>query len=90
MNDYKSKHDAYTTLKDLEAAYIYPPVKEAYATAARRIDEIKAADVQPVISGDNCIVCGRNVHKDDVYYDVNDGTICEACMNTKCKCKNGR
>jgi hypothetical protein len=48
------------------------------------------ADVQPVISGDNCIVCGRNVHKDDVYYDVNGGTICEACMNTKCKCKNGR
>ena len=48
MNEYISKHDAYTTLKDLEAAYIYPPVKEAYATAARRIDEIKAADVQPV------------------------------------------
>jgi hypothetical protein len=68
MADSISKHDAYTTLKDLEAAYIYPPV----------------------ISGDNCIVCGRNVHKDDVYYDVNGGTICEACMNTKCKCKNGR
>lgn len=49
-----------------------------------------ATDVQLVISGDNCIVCGRNVHKDDVYYDVNGGTICEACMNTKCKCKNGR
>lgn len=26
MADYISKHDAYTTLKDLEAAYIYPPV----------------------------------------------------------------
>jgi hypothetical protein len=90
MADSISKHDAYTTLKDLEAAYIYPPVKEAHATAARRIDQIKPADVQPVISGDNCIVCGRNVHKDDVYYDVNGGTICEACMNTKCKCKNGR
>lgn len=48
MDEYISKHDAYITLKDLEAAYIYPPVKEAYATAARRIDEIKAADVQPV------------------------------------------
>lgn len=48
MADYISKHEAYTKLKDLEAAYIYPPVKEAYATAARRIDEIKAADVQPV------------------------------------------
>jgi hypothetical protein len=55
-----------------------------------KVAEIPTADVQPVISGDNCIVCGRNVHKDDVYYDVNGGTICEACMNTKCKCKNGR
>lgn len=54
------------------------------------LKERRAANVQPVISGDNCIVCGRNVHKDDVYYDVNGGTICEACMNTKCKCKNGR
>ena len=54
------------------------------------IADIPTADVQPVISGDNCIVCGRNVHKDDVYYDVNGGTICEACMNTKCKCKNAR
>lgn len=48
MDEYISKHDAYTLLKDLEAAYIYPPVKEAYATAARRIDQMKAADVQPV------------------------------------------
>jgi hypothetical protein len=48
MADSISKHDAYTTLKDLEAAYIYPPVKEAHATAARRIDQIKPADVQPV------------------------------------------
>lgn len=51
MADYISKHEAYTKLKDLEAAYIYPPVKEAYATAARRVDEIKAADVQPVKHG---------------------------------------
>lgn len=51
MDEYISKHDAYTSLKDLEAAYIYPPVKEAYATAARRIDQMKAADVQPVKHG---------------------------------------
>lgn len=52
------------------------------------LDEIEAlpiADVQLVISGDNCIVCGRNARKDNVYYDVNGRTICESCMNTKCK-----
>lgn len=48
MAEYIDKHEAYLLLKDLEAAYIYPPVKEAYATAARRIDGIKATDVQPV------------------------------------------
>ena len=48
MAEYIDKHEAYLLLKDLEAAYIYPPAKEAYATAARRIDEIKAADVQPI------------------------------------------
>jgi len=41
-----------------------------------------------VISGDNCIVCGRNVKKDNDYYDLNGGTICASCMATKCKCKN--
>ena len=51
MAEYISKHDAYTLLKDLEAAYIYPPVKEAYAKAARRIDQMKAADVLPVVHG---------------------------------------
>ena len=50
-DEYISKHEAYKTLKDLEAAYIYLPIKEAYATAARRIDEIKAADVKPVKRG---------------------------------------
>lgn len=55
-----------------------------------RLLEIPSADVQLVISGDNCIVCGHDVRKDNVYYDVNGGTICESCMNTKCKCKNGR
>lgn len=54
------------------------------------VASVEAADVQPVISGDNCIVCGHDVRKDNVYYDVNGGTICESCMNTKCKCKNGR
>ena len=48
MAEYIDKHKAYLLLKDLEAAYIYPPVKEAYGTAARRIDQIKPADVQPV------------------------------------------
>jgi hypothetical protein len=48
MDEYISKHEAYTMMKDLEAAYIYPPVKEAYATAARRIDQMKVADVQPI------------------------------------------
>lgn len=48
MDEYISKHKAYTMMKDLEAAYIYPPVKEAYGTAARHIDQIPAADVQPV------------------------------------------
>lgn len=51
MADYISKHEAYTKLKDLEAAYIYPPVKEAYATAARRIDQMPATDVQPIRHG---------------------------------------
>ena len=51
MAEYIDKHEAYTLLKDLEAAYIYSPVKEAYATAARHIDQMKAADVQPVKRG---------------------------------------
>lgn len=51
MDEYISKHEAYTMMKDLEAAYIYPPVKEAYGTAARRIDQMPAADVQPVKRG---------------------------------------
>ena len=78
MADYISKHDAYTTLKDLEAAYIYPPVKEAYATAARRIDEIKAADVQPVRRGrwihfndDGFIFCTECKH--EAYWDTDYG-----------------
>lgn len=48
MDEYINKHEAYTMMKDLEAAYIYPPVKEAYGTAARRIDQMPTADVQPI------------------------------------------
>ena len=66
------------------------PVKRAYTRAAAIVEQIPATDVKLVISGDNCIVCGHDVRKDNVYYDVNGGTICESCMNTKCKCKNGR
>lgn len=76
--------------KGLKALYKIQGAKEILNAIDNDLSFIPAADVQPVISGDNCIVCGRNVHKDDVYYDVNGGTICEACMNTKCKCKNGR
>lgn len=54
------------------------------------VEDFPAADVKLVISGDNCIVCGHDVRKDNVYYDVNGGMICESCMNTKFKCKNGR
>lgn len=61
MDEYISKHEAYTMLKDLEAAYIYPPVKEAYRTAARRIDQMLSADVQPVKHG-------RWITKSDVFY----------------------
>lgn len=64
--------------------------RKALINAIQDISAVKPADVKLVISGDNCIVCGRNVRKDNVYYDVNGGTICESCMNTKCKCKNGR
>lgn len=52
--EYISKHEAYTMMKDLEAAYIYPPVKEAYGTAARRIDQMPATDVQPVVHCKDC------------------------------------
>ena len=62
MDEYIDKHEAYLLLKDLEAAYIYPPVKEAYAIAARRVDEIKAADVQPV---DRWISCKDKMPEDN-------------------------
>lgn len=79
MAEYIDKHEAYLLLKDLEAAYIYPPVKEAYATAARRVDEIKAADVQPVRSGKwlhskenyGFIVCSQCGH--EAYWDTDYG-----------------
>ena len=59
MTEYISKHEAYTMMKDLEAAYIYPPVKEAYGTAARRIDQMPAADVQPIVYAHKTINVGR-------------------------------
>ena len=70
MADYISKHDAYTTLKDLEAAYIYPPVKEAYATAARRIDQIRPADVQPVKRGE------WKYYKNTGIFDIHKCSVC--------------
>ena len=54
--EYIDKHEAYKILKDLEAAYIQVAVKEAYGTAALRIDQLRPKDVQPVnrwISVDN-------------------------------------
>lgn len=48
MAEYIDKHETYMMLKDLETAYMQIPVKEAYGTAARRIDQMEAADVQPV------------------------------------------
>ena len=90
MAEYIDKHKAYLMLKDLEAAYIYPPVKEAYATAARRIDQMPAADVLPVnmFMSDRCIVCYRDVRKDTAYYDINGATVCEGCMGVQCKVNN--
>lgn len=94
MADYISKHDAYTTLKDLEAAYIYPPVKEAYATAARRIDQIRPADVQPVRRGYweevadyggwgdthyRCSVCGEEWYLEDGNPKDNNMNFCPRC-----------
>lgn len=83
MAEYIDKHEAYTLLKDLEAAYIYPPVKEAYATAARHIDQMKTADVQPVKRGHwekltivpatdtgNCILARCSKCGDTVFYTV--------------------
>lgn len=94
MDEYISREKA---IKELREVY-----ENEYPTASGDFDEyashyvpnvlrnIPAADVKLVISGDNCIVCGRDVRKNNVYYDLNGATICESCMNTKCKCKNGR
>lgn len=51
MAEYIDKHEAYLLMKDLEAAYIDLPVREAYGTAARLIDQIKPSDVQPIEIG---------------------------------------
>lgn len=49
--EYINKHEAYRVMKDLEAAYIYPPISEAFGTAAIYINQIPTADVQPVKHG---------------------------------------
>lgn len=80
--EYISKHEAYTMMKDLEAAYIYPPVKEAYGTAARRIDQMPAADVQPV---DRWTSIEENKPKDmQQVLAVVDGNAREAFYNAGC------
>lgn len=48
MDEYISKHEAYKMLKDKQAAYMQVAVNEAFGTAARMIDQMKPADVQPV------------------------------------------
>jgi len=47
----------------------------------------KRADVQPVnkFMSDVCMVCGRDVRKDNTYYDINGATVCEGCMSVSCK-----
>ena len=92
MAEYIDKYEAYTLLKDLEAAYIYPPVKEAYATAARRIDQIKPTDVQPVKRGkweeelyNDCFHCYRAICSEcggestDFYSITDTHNFCEYC-----------
>lgn len=88
MAEYIDKHEAYTLLKDLEAAYIYPPVREAYEKAARCIDQITPSDVQPVKHGQweeieeyggwggtyfRCSICGDE-------WDLDTGTPVENGM----------
>ena len=93
MDEYISKHEAYTLMKDLEAAYIYPPVKEAYGTAARRIDQMPSVDIQPVkhgkwkhIAGMNskCSVCSHYfpvTEFDSRPFDINFCPNCGARMD---------
>ena len=90
MDEYISKKTIYDIIYKYQRGLQNMGVILALDAIGKEVLKAPAADVQPVIRGDNCIVCGRNVHKDDVYYDVNGGTICEVYMNTKCKCKNGR
>lgn len=51
MDEFISKHEAYKMLKDKQAAYMQVAVNEAFGTAARIIDQMKPADVQPVKRG---------------------------------------
>lgn len=38
-------------------------------------------------NNDYCIVCGHDIRKDNVYYDINGATVCYSCMNTVVKIK---
>jgi hypothetical protein len=51
MDEFISKHEAYKMLKDKQAAYMQVAVNEAFGTAALMIDQMEAADVQPVRHG---------------------------------------
>lgn len=89
MAEYIDKHEAYTLLKDLEAAYIYPPVREAYGTAARHIDQIKPADVQPIRHGrwiplgDNMWLCSNC--KENIIYSMHESDRTEK-QRYCCRC----
>lgn len=56
---------------------------EKHKCSSVPIDVIKSES--PIISGDFCIVCGRDVRKDMIYYDINGATVCEGCMSVQCK-----
>lgn len=87
----------YSLNKDAKGAIIYGMTLasmqtcrcQQYLVSVKELETpLEGTNPQLVISGDKCIVCGRDVKKDDVYYDVNGGTICKSCMDFRCKCKN--
>ena len=94
MTEYIDKHEAYTILKDLEAAYLQYATKEAYATAALRIDQMPKADVLPVKHGYweevtdyggwgdthyRCSVCGEEWYLEDGKPKNNNMNFCPRC-----------
>lgn len=74
MDEYISKHEAYKMLKDKQAAYMQVTVNEAFGTAARMIDQMKAADVQPVKHG-------RWYHNTSKYISELDAYFIQACCS---------